>query len=257
MFDFAVLEQATQALGVLRNAPILEAVIACNFQAETQDSQEVLQKAAMVAFPDFTWTEQQKVSVNVQLSDVKGKPSALTDTSLGGRRYIGKQEDYPLTLILDNSQMAVSMMRPYSSWEVFSPQAIAFGQQLAERAKIELISYGLRYLNQINFELPLSEYLREEVCVTYPVAEVPLFRQKQRSEFVVPNSWYAGSMAWLFEPINMAPQVTGNLLVDIDVGVSDQRIGRDYIHEQLEHMRLLKNYFFYNTVSKKVLDLCR
>lgn len=256
MFDFSLLEQQTKELGVLSKAPVQEAVIACNYAAETVDQQIALYEAAKLAFPDFTWEPQNKLAVNVQVRAEEGKPLAMADT-IQGARYLGRQPGNNLTLILDNSQLAVSILAPYSHWDDFSQRAIDYGQRLAAQSGIEVARYGLRYVNQILLNLPLAEYLRDSVCPKYPVEQVPLVRQQHRSEFFIPDSFYFASLTWFFEPVQFQPRVTGNLMMDIDVGVLDPERGKEFLSDQLGHMRLFKNYLFYQTVSEKVLELCR
>jgi uncharacterized protein (TIGR04255 family) len=159
-----------------------------------------------------------------------------------------------------------SLISPYDRWEIFSGEALTnWTNYEAVAQPVKATRIGVRYVNRIDVpsaSIEIKDYLRTAVDVSpyLPQAVAGYFLQ-----VVVPVSRFDASATITSTLVPPSAENMTSLILDIDTWrITEISLGstegNDSLREQLESLRVVKNYVFESCITdatRGVISLCQ
>lgn len=242
----------------LDNAPIREALIDIQVTLPadiTVDKLDKIPALLLKKYPD----KKQRRRLQGKIDFGQGNEAITTSTTdygIDGYLFLSKDKKSIFQFRLDG--FSYNVLKPYKKWETFRDEGKRLWNsfnQLYKPTKIDKI--GLRYINVLDFPLPLSDF--SEYLIAPPV--IPNAIPQGLSNFLIrleiPFNEF-GVMATITQGLIPAsnPNVA-TVIFDIDVFKTRSYEIEDYskIWEDFEKFREIKNQIFFESLTKKAWEL--
>ena len=258
MIDFKQIERSNSRLGTLKNAPVVEAILAFyHLPLQLVPASEISSKLK-ADFPSLTWSVVEKTSFNFNVTLKEGEPTSIAshDTDKGNPIFVGKQAESNLIVLVQSSQTAVTMQRPYTNWNDFENRAMAIWETIAKGLDAKLTHFGVRFINQFDHNWPIRDYLTDNFINVPSEIKVHKVEYSRRTRQLITDTPYQAEVGLNFIPTNHQDDLLGSLQLDISIQpVGD--VQPDWASlERLGELRLLKNLFFLSTINNETLAAC-
>ncbi len=226
-------------------APIVEAVLHWQAPASSNLDESSLQTKLKNSFPEWDIVPQHNIEAAFTGSD-QGMEFKQATTREGFR--LTKKENGKAAFVCQfkRSGIVVSRLAPYKSWDDFAPQANQFWQTFVEIAKPrEIVRLSTRFISLI----PIASI---EVARDYiDIAKEPLLDIGAATEnFFHRDTLRVGGLPYVINLVRAVqpreqPQLPLSLIVDIDVGTTENIANFDVIPQILLELRYIKNEVFF------------
>ena len=228
----------------LRNAPIVEAMIAFDFESQDKDQPSVWKRfyeAIRVGYPQSAEIRQAQVTFNEQGSS--------GDTEVVGARFAsadGKQ-----VCIINKTTFVGSRLAPYETWEVLKAEFQRLWEIFSALTDAKIVKIGVRYINKIHLpagkEISLTLKTRPEIAEGLPQLMVNVW---VRLEVVIPDP--QGML--IITEAQLLPEKPGFVpfVLDHDLQFPIKPDTGD-VWALLDTARELKNQYFFASLSDDLI----
>lgn len=239
---------------VLSKAPIIEAVI--DIRVKVREDLKVEQfnsiyDAVSVQYPD----KKERYKWESKFEFKKGEPPISTGAeTVDGYFFTSADQKQIFQTRVDG--FTLSKLKPYETWECFRDEAYRLWQKYKAVASPEITRVALRYINKMEFPLPIGDF--SDYLTAAPV--VPNDLPQGVSSFLTrvvihePSIDAAAIITQALEQI-----VNPNILpIILDIDVFKQKaegISEEEAWGILEKLRHFKNNIFFKSITEKAKEL--
>jgi uncharacterized protein (TIGR04255 family) len=229
----------------LRNAPIVEAMIAFDFETQDKDRPSVWNRfyeAIRVEYPQRAEIRQAQVTFNEQGSS-------------GGTEVIGARfasADGKQVCVINKNSFIGSRLAPYETWEVLKAEFQRLWEIFSALTDVRLIKIAVRYINKIFLpagkEMSLTVKTRPEIAEGLPQQ---MFNVWLRLEVVIPDP----QGVLIITEAQLPPEKEGlaTFVLDHDLQFPIKPDTGD-VWALLETVRELKNQYFFASLSDELIQ---
>lgn len=237
-----------------RNPPITEALL--DIRATLPAGSDLaglapFEQAARDRYPDKRERTTVKTGIEVRggvvkIAEPRGGPDGFLFTSRDGNRIVQARLD----------GFTYNWLKPYESWESLRDEARRlWANYVGLMSPIVVHRLALRYINKIELPLPLGDF--KEYILTVPEV-APGLPQGLSGLFMrleIPSD-IANTIVILTE--TMDPPVEGRLPFTLDIDVvhtGNYDPSSDEIWQEFEHLRDVKNLFFFSSLTARAKEM--
>jgi uncharacterized protein (TIGR04255 family) len=268
MIDYTKVADWLATKPTLLNPPVEEAILAFHFTGELPDNTlQILEQL----YPEWKWNKQRHFIANLNLNSPEQSDNKIWDLQQGEdnmhKHFVGRNAfkvnsiqpteiEQNLILSLTKNELTFSLSRPYNNWEAFIEQALKYFKNISNAFSLELTSYGVRFINGFDFNLTLKEYLREGFLPDEGIVNLNHMVYNRVTQHLVIGSPFIATIQLTFLTQNISSEISkGGMRMDIALQAYENAPNLAD-NAKLAELRLLKNYFFFNTLNDNVLALC-
>lgn len=246
----------------LINAPIKEAVVDLKFTPNEAITLEILSNLSD-SLSDFFPNKQEWIIFNfglqANLSKEKKEHSSNTELSINGYRLFDQKRNFILKF--SKTSITLSKTTSYVSWEEIEELLLIIMEKAIKHLpEVAIERLGLRYVNEFNInfqDTPANDYLQilpsfpNEISSGVDAYSITIQLSKLDNKKIV-NSIIRQEVS----PIGISQNM--RILLDIDafnMNTSYSIKDIDSIISELQTLRNYKNEIFFNSLTKKTLNL--
>lgn len=243
----------------LNNPPVAVALLQIKFNASQFDLKKVLSFDKELRDELPIRKENLKVGIDLGSTSIPlgvSKVSGTTNASLSGYLYTSKDQKQKIEILSDG--ITYIDETPYEGWDVFKQRALKMLSILSPMLGIiEITRTSIRFVNRIhfpNFDQP-TDYINTIISSTNSNTQpYPLIQYGFRLMMNVPES---DIVSVVNHNVESLPQ--NEYLYTLDIDVLDRQcliFDIETISLNIEKLREVKNTIFFDTLTKKTIDLC-
>jgi uncharacterized protein (TIGR04255 family) len=228
----------------LPNAPIVEAMIAFDFETQDKDQTSIwdrFHKAIEADYPTRIEIKQAEVTFNEQ-----GSSGGTTETT--GARFINA--DGKRVCIINKATFLCSRLTPYENWMSLKSEFERLWKIFSSLTDTKLVKVAVRYINKLSIpagqEMSLTLKTRPEIAVGLPQQ---MFNVWVRLEVVIPEP--RGIL--IITEVQLPPEKEGFVPFVLDHDLQFQIAPETDVWALLEAARELKNQYFFASISDDLL----
>ena len=239
----------------LARAPVQEAIldfrVGFGYQLKKADF-ETLSKELVLTYPKQDELHRHSAQMNFEGSN----HTVSQSTIFGGMKYQSGDDKFVVQAQIDG--LTVSRLHPYSGWETLVGETRRVWNLFAKSLKpMSLERIACRYINR--FEVPLGNFDFRDYFVSAP--EVPKGLPQGVSRYFlqqeIPSPEF-NSFVLLTQTLEAGLPNSVAFILDIDAfKLSLFDVNSEDWWADLEKLRLLKNQFFFGSVTEKAKELFR
>lgn len=241
-------------------APIAEAILDVQVRTSMVPSQgvfELLAKSLSTEFPQSADLNLNQFQVSVSATPAQVPPSFAHTHRVSGIRLTRNER----VLVIQPRGMTFNHLPPYSSWEVFQPEARQLWERYVEFVKPEAVTrVALRYINRI--EIPEVTFETSDYFRLYPQLpeKIPQNMSAFFMQIQMPQSDLGPDViaAINFTPVASNREHNTSILLDIDVfALRNLSTSSDEVFNLLDVIRTRKNNLFEACITDRTRELFR
>lgn len=248
----------TEKFPHLSRAPIVEAVIEIRTNPEKPREENVLLEKLKERLPEYPKAEAQREFVQTFKMQPDSKSEAdFKDLGLKGYRL--QTEDNLQIAQFNKDGFVFSRLAPYADWNRFSNEAMRLWKIYKEYIPADSINrLGARFINKIS--LPANERNFKKYFKGLPQApgdmDLPYSGFFHQDTLSVPDHQYTIN---IIRTVQQSPEPDKiHLILDIDVFTEkffDDN--ENVLLGKLKEMQWFKNKIFFNSITKKTLEILK
>ncbi len=234
----------------LPNAPIVEALIDIRVRLPESTTISTLDEATGQLAADFPLKKQQQK----REFSITGVAAQELHTSVEG--YIVQSEDELSSVQFRRDGFTFNKLKPYTTWEDFSAQALRFWDKYVEAANpVRITRLAVRYINAV--EIPRDRIDLDDYFTVAPRVPAELEDRSVIASFHSRVTAAVDDHAQVNVVLTNASNPSGPaIILDIDVFMEiDEEPGLD-VRPALESLRSIKNDVFFASITEKTAALC-
>ena len=242
----------------LNNPPIKEAIIQIRVSPDKNldinDLNEITKKEKQ-RYPDKS---AQKTTIFELISNEDGQKSGVTNRGINGYKIKSLEDQYIAQLFPD--KLAVSKLDPYKSWETLEHEARRLWEVYKGTTKPgQITGISVRYINHFNLPENMNDF--EDYLTSCPniPKDLPQGFASFYTNIRLPdtNIGAVANIQTIFEGVKIEDENTRTpIVLDIDVYKNiNIPIESDRLWEEFMHLHDYKNAIFFNSLTKKCLEL--
>jgi uncharacterized protein (TIGR04255 family) len=229
----------------LRNAPIVEAMIAFDFETQDKDQPSLINKfyqAIQAEYPVRAEIRQAQVTFNEQGSS--------GDTQVIGARFVSA--DGKRVCVINKSSFIGSRLAPYETWESLKAEVERIWNIFSSLTDLKVTKVAVRYINKIFLpdgkDMSLTLKTRPEIAEGLPQQ---MFNVWVRLEVVIPDP----QGVLIITEAQLPPEKHGfaTFVLDHDLQFPITPDTGD-VWALLETARELKNQYFFASISDELVQ---
>jgi len=240
----------------LRNAPITEAII--DFRAKLRPDFDVKKFHSLRQRLENEFPEVEEISqIQFEFQSQPGKFLTQSQKDLGIHGVAFRSADKLDIVQFQRGGFTFNRLKPYTSWEeVFGKASELWKLYVATASPVEVSHIATRYINQMQFPMPLADLSR--------YLKVPAG---------LPEGWPQVVSGFLTKVVVQEPDedITANItlvlesspdnrhlpvIFDIDVLQKNvSNIGTDELHRRFAKLREMKNRIFFGGLTQEAINL--
>ncbi len=227
----------------LRNAPIVEAMIAYDFETQDKDQSALLNRFYEAVRVDYP------VRVAITQNQFIFSPEGSNgQTEIIGARF--SSADGKRACAINKVSFIGSRLAPYERWEDLRDEFERLWNIFSSLAEIKIVKIAVRYINKVYVpagkEMSLTLKTRPEIAEELPQQMSNVF---VRLELAIPDP----SGVLIITEAQLAPEMEGfiTFVLDHDLQFPITADTPD-IRELLETARSLKNQYFFASISDEL-----
>jgi len=221
----------------------------------SQDVFEQMAKSLFSEFPVSADLNLNQFQVSVNATPAQGPPSFAHTHRVSGIRLTGNER----VLLIQPRGMTFNHLPPYSSWEVFQPEARQLWERYVKFVKPEAVTrVALRYINRI--EIPEVTFETNDYFHLYP--QIPDMIPQDMSAFFMQIQMPQVDLgpdvtaAINFAPVQPSREHSTSILLDIDVfALRNLSTSSDEVFNLLDVIRARKNKLFEACITDRTRKL--
>ncbi len=250
----------------LARAPIVEAVIEFRARVEAKWVEEDISRRlgeSLTEYPNRQSLTQGSFTAHIQLgprdSTDQESESAPTFMRQGWLGVRATESDGLQIAQFKADGFSFSRLAPYESWDQFRTEALRLWEihrSLSESTEIARI--GVRFINRL--EVPIDGLEFGDYFRGFPdnPGDLPTAEFLYQDSMGVPGHPYIVKLARTFQLPQADNATTLSLLLDIDAFCPEPcPVEVCRMEERLADLHWLNNRVFFDTLTKKALELCR
>lgn len=239
----------------LSRAPIVEAVIEIRSNKERPLDEQTLLSSIKDRIPDYPFVDSQR-GYQHSFSVGPNQPPHQEYADLGFKGFRLISADKLQISVFGKENYSFSRLFPYVNWSQFSVESLRMWASYKELSGPgEISRLGVRFINKIPLprgDLRFGDYL-EMPPSTPRGLDLPFVGFFHQDTMVVPDQGYGINFIQTIQP---SPDGILNLILDIDVFLEKMIVDNNAsLMKHLEEMRFLKNSVFFNSITKKTLEM--
>lgn len=240
----------------LNNAPISEAIIDIHVTLPPEVGPDELGSIHGNIIKDYPKKEERKrwegeIRVNGETLSQTTK-----DKGFYGFWYLAPDEKQIVQVRMDG--FTFNRLKPYGDWEAMRAEANKLWRiYLKAVSPISITRVALRYINRLEFKLPISDFSDYLTAPPTVPEKLPQGVISFLTRVVIhePEIGAAGVITQTLEPVG--DKETVPIILDIDVFKEGSAIDPDDVWKMLDELREFKNRIFFESITERIVDLCR
>ena len=236
----------------LSKAPIVEAIIEFQTDFYEEWKTDAIKEFLIKQLPKYPIIKTEK---KVTHKFIVGSPDEHNSNQVDwGFRL--KSQDNLYIARFNRDGFSCSHLEPYSNWGAFITEALRLWDIYYKLGKPSIINrLGIRVIDRISVPsegLKLEDYIKQ---APKPLNNLNLFLDGflHQENFTLPNYPYGINVIRTIQP---QADNKVDILLDIDVfTLKNFEINSEILNKYLTEMRWIKNKIFFNSITKKTLEL--
>ena len=242
----------------LRNAPITEAILDFRVSLPPDFRPEILHSARERLRTSYPHVDERK-SFEALFAIMPERPAGTSTQTrdLGFQGLWLKTEDGKTVAQFRVDGFTFNRLKPYTSWEEISPEAMRLWQIYADIARPRSVTrLAVRYINRL--PLPAARIELDDYIITAPIVPelIPdnIATFATRTVFAHPQRQLAANVVQLLE-LNPQDPTRPVLLFDIDVyRIGELQVDNEVLGGVLADLRLYKNQVFFGSLTENFIQ---